>query len=80
MLGLLDFHVLWPVLPVGVAQQRGLCPYHNIELLPIVLGVAVWGSCWHGCTVKSFCYSTTMLPIVNWGRSKMYQAMHLTWC
>ena len=74
------FHVLWPVVPVGVAKQLGWGPYHGKELQPVVLEVAVWGSSWQGCTVQCLCDNTAVVAIVNSGRSKMDWAMHLMRC
>ncbi len=50
------------------------------ELLPKVLGTAVWGSAWEGCTVLCLCDNAAVVAIVNSGRSKMDRAMHLMRC
>ncbi len=50
------------------------------ELLPIVLGVAIWGSEWKGLTIVCFCDNAAVVAIVNSGRSKMDRAMHLMRC
>ncbi len=50
------------------------------ELLPIVLGVAIWGNEWKGLTVSCFCDNAAVVAIVNSGRSKMDRAMHLVRC
>lgn len=50
------------------------------ELLPIVLGVAIWGNEWKGLTVSCFCDNAAVVAIVNSGRSKMDRAMHLMRC
>ena len=47
------------------------------ELLPIVLGAAVWGSKWKGLTISCLCDNAAMVAIVNSGRSKMDRTMHL---
>ncbi len=35
------------------------------ELLPIVLGVTIWGNEWKGLTVSCFCYNAAVVAIVN---------------
>ena len=50
------------------------------ELLPIVLGVAVWGSRWQGLQVSCRCDNAAMVAIVNSGRIKVERAMHLMRC
>ena len=50
------------------------------ELLPIVLGVAVWDSRWKGLTVTCRSDNAAVVAIVNSGRSKMDRAMRLTRC
>ncbi len=50
------------------------------ELLPIVLGVAIWGSEWKGLTVVCFCDNADVVAIVNSSRSKIHRAMHLMRC
>ncbi len=50
------------------------------ELLPIVVGAAVWGSVWEGSTVLCLCDNAAVVAIVNSGRSKMDRAMHLMRC
>ena len=50
------------------------------ELLPIVLGVAVWDSRWKGLTVTCRSDNAAVEAIVNSGRSKMNRAMRLTRC
>ena len=47
------------------------------ELLPIVLGVAVWGRAWRGYKVTCLCDNTAVVAIVNSGRSRMDRVMHL---
>ena len=49
------------------------------ELLPIVL-VAIWGSRWKGLTVLCRCDNAAVVSIVNSGRSRMDQVMHLMRC
>ncbi len=50
------------------------------ELLPIVLGVAVWGEMWQGMSVSCRCDNAAVVAIVNSGRSKVDRAMHLMRC
>ena len=50
------------------------------ELLPIVLGVAVWGSRWQGLRVSCRCDNAAVVAIVNSGRSKVERAMHMMRC
>ena len=47
------------------------------ELLPIVIGVAVWGYQWRGQTVTCRCDNAAVVAIVKSGRSKMERVMHL---
>ena len=47
------------------------------ELLPIILGVAVWGWAWRGYKVTCLCDNTAVVAIVNLGRSRMDRVMHL---
>ena len=47
------------------------------ELLPIVIGAAVWGSQWEGLSVLCRCDNAAVVAIVNSGRSKVERAMHL---
>ena len=47
------------------------------ELLPIVIGAAVWGSQWKGVSVLCRCDNAAVVAIVNSGRSKVERAMHL---
>ena len=50
------------------------------ELLPIVLGVAMWSSKWKGLLVSCRCDNAAVVAIVNSGRSKVERAMHLMRC
>lgn len=50
------------------------------ELLPIVLGVALWGAQWTGTTVKCLCDNAAVVAILNSGRSKCDRVMHLMRC
>lgn len=47
------------------------------ELLPIVIGAAIWGSQWEGLSVLCRCDNAAVVAIVNSGRSKVERAMHL---
>ena len=47
------------------------------ELLPIVIGAAVWGQCWKGKTVRCLCNNAATVGVLNSGRSKIERAMHL---
>ena len=47
------------------------------ELLPIVIGAAVWGRQWKERSVLCRCNNAAVVAIVNLGRSKVEQAMHL---
>ena len=47
------------------------------ELLPIVIGAAVWGSQWRGMSVRCLCDNAAVVAIVNSGRSKVERVMHL---
>ena len=50
------------------------------ELVPIVLAAAVWGSCWKGKNVMSYCDNAAVVAILNKGDCKEPQAMHLMRC
>ena len=50
------------------------------ELLPIVLGVALWGGRWQGLSVSCRCDNAAVVLIVNSRRSKVDRAMHLMRC
>ena len=39
------------------------------ELLPIVIGVAIWGRSWTGKTVRCLCDNAAVVAILNSGRS-----------
>ena len=47
------------------------------ELLPVVLGVALWGSQWLGRNIRCRCCNAAMVAILNFGSSKEDLAMHL---
>ncbi len=47
------------------------------ELLPIVIGIALWGEQWHGRTVRCWCDNATVVAILRSGRSKDVRVMHL---
>lgn len=47
------------------------------ELLPIVIGAAVWGCQWKGLTVTCRCDNAAVVAIVNSGKSKVDRLMHL---
>lgn len=50
------------------------------ELLPIVVGVAVWGSRWAGKTVQCLCDNAAVVSIINSGTAKCELVMHLMRC
>ena len=50
------------------------------ELLPIVLGVAIWGSQWSGLSVRCHCDNAAVVAIINSETSKDERAMHLMRC
>ncbi len=47
------------------------------ELLPIVMGAAIWGRHWEGKMIRCRCDNAATVAIVNSGRSKVVRAMHL---
>ena len=47
------------------------------ELMPIVVGVAIWGRQWEGRIVRCRCDNAATVAIVNSGKSKVERAMHL---
>ena len=47
------------------------------ELLPIVIGAALWGSQWQGMCVQCLCDNLAVVAIINSGRSKVERGMHL---
>ena len=80
IMGVWGLYVEWEV--VQLRLPEGWDGVHTTvkELLPIVLGVAIWGSEWKGLTVVCFCDNAAVVAIVNSGRSKMDRAMHLMRC
>lgn len=50
------------------------------ELLPIVIGCAIWGHEWKGETVPSLCDNAAVVAIITSGYSRDKQAMHLMRC
>lgn len=47
------------------------------ELLPVIVGAAIWGHKWRGRTVRCRCDNAATVAIINSGRSKVERAMHL---
>ena len=47
------------------------------ELLPIVVGVALWGAQWSGKAVRCLCDNAAVVAVVNSGSSKCENVMHL---
>ena len=47
------------------------------ELLPIVMGIAVWGRQWQGKAVLCLCDNAAVVAVINTGSSKCEQVMHL---
>ena len=47
------------------------------ELLPVVLGAALWGSQWQGTNVRCRCDNVAVMAILNSGTSRDELAMHL---
>lgn len=50
------------------------------ELVPIVLGAAVWGRDWCGLSVRALCDNAAVVSIINWGNSQEREVMHLMRC
>ncbi len=50
------------------------------ELVPIVVAAALWGSEWRGQTVLARCDNAAVVAIINKGKSKDKEAMHLARC
>ena len=50
------------------------------ELLPIIIGAAVWGRNWRGKSVRWLCDNAAAVAIVNSGKSSVERAMHLLRC
>ncbi len=48
------------------------------ELLPIVIGIALWGEQWCGRTVRCWCDNAAVVAILRSGCSKDVRVMHLT--
>ena len=57
-------------------------PHHITikELLPIVVGAAVWGREWSGKTIRARCDNMAAVHILRSRRSKDPEAMHLVRC
>ena len=47
------------------------------ELLPIVLGVALWGRKWRGSTIRCWCDNMAVIAILKSGCSRDERVMHL---
>ena len=47
------------------------------ELLPVVMGIAMWGRQWQGGTIKCLCDNAAVVAILRSGRSKDEKAMQL---
>lgn len=47
------------------------------ELLPVVMGVALWGKQWRGGTIHCWCDNAAVVAILRSGRSRDDKAMHL---
>ena len=50
------------------------------ELIPILLACAVWGSHWHGITVRANCDNEAVVTVINSGYSKEPFLSHLLRC
>ena len=50
------------------------------ELIPILLACAVWGSHWHGTTVRANCDNEAVVTVINSGYSKEPFLSHLLRC
>ena len=47
------------------------------ELLPVVVGIALWGQQWRGSTVQCLCDNAAVVAILRSGRSRDRRVMHL---
>ena len=50
------------------------------ELLPVVLGLAVWGQRWHRAAVTVHCDNLGAVSVINGGYSRVPHIMHLLRC
>jgi len=50
------------------------------ELLPIVIGAALWGEQWRGKTIKCWCDNAAVVAVLRSGWSKDEKLMHLMRC
>ena len=50
------------------------------ELIPIVIGVAIWGSKWKGAMVRCMCDNVAVVAVLNSGKCKMERVMHPMRC
>lgn len=50
------------------------------ELVPIVIGAAIWGEEWRGQTVRVWCDNAAVVSTINRGSSRNREAMHLARC
>ena len=64
------FQLAWP-------ESWGRVHITVKELLPIIVGAAMWGHKWRGGTVRCRCDNAATVAIVNSGRSKVERVMHL---
>ena len=79
-LGMWCIHLHWGLVPASISGDWSDVHITAKELLPIVLGVAVWGPRWKGRTVLCRCDNAAVVAIVNLGRSRIDRAMHLMRC
>lgn len=47
------------------------------ELLPVVIGVALWGKQWKGGTIRCWCDNAAVVAVLKSGRSRDERLMHL---
>ncbi len=64
------FQLRWPASWAGVHITIK-------ELVPVVLGLALWGQQWKGQTVRCLCDNAAVVADLNSGRSKDERVMHL---
>ena len=50
------------------------------ELLPVVIGVAMWGNRWRGKKIRCRCDNAAVVAMLGSGSSKNERAMHLLRC
>ena len=75
--GVWSLPIFWRVVPTGVAGVRRDFHITVKELMPVVVGIALWGRMWQGKSIHCLCDNAAVVAILGSGTSKNEQVMHL---